>query len=139
MSTRSNIARLLDGGKVEAIYCHFDGYPEGVGLTLIEHYTTADKVNKLIELGNISSLGEFLEPQEDTSIYSTQAYRRDRGETGIHTESTLYESVEDYIATISHPATGIEYVYIFTNHNEWEGWDCARMKRVDWEVVKVYG
>jgi hypothetical protein len=44
MSTRSMIGIQQEDGKIEAIYCHYDGYPEGVGQTLADHYQTTDKV-----------------------------------------------------------------------------------------------
>ena len=39
MSTRSYIGKLLPGGSITGIYCHHDGYPEGVGVILRDHYT----------------------------------------------------------------------------------------------------
>lgn len=67
MSTRSYIGKW-DGDSIKAIYCHFDGYPNGVGRMLKEHYNSDDKIDELISLGGISSLGEKtkLEPIDDT-------------------------------------------------------------------------
>ena len=59
MSTRSRIAMQNEDGSIKSIYCHFDGYPDGVGATLKEHYTDPKKVEELINLGDISSLGTF--------------------------------------------------------------------------------
>ena len=41
-----------------SIYCHFDGYIAGVGKTLLNHYTDPEKVNDLMRLGDLSSLGK---------------------------------------------------------------------------------
>jgi hypothetical protein len=60
MSTRSRIAIETESGTVKSIYCHFDGYVSGVGKTLFNHYDR-EKLEKLIELGDISSLGESTE------------------------------------------------------------------------------
>ena len=57
MSTRSRIAIEKQDGTVESIYCHFDGYLSNNGEILQNHYSTKDKMEKLIELGDISSLG----------------------------------------------------------------------------------
>jgi hypothetical protein len=38
MSTRSRIAIENHHGTVTSIYCHFDGYLEGVGKKLFNHY-----------------------------------------------------------------------------------------------------
>ncbi|WP_299548704.1 hypothetical protein [uncultured Helicobacter sp.] len=59
MATRSYI--FVSEGKsftdqVKGIYCHWDGYVEGVGKTLKEHYNTDELANALINLGDISSL-----------------------------------------------------------------------------------
>ncbi len=42
MATRSRIGVMLDDGSVKQVYCHFDGYVEGVGLTLIENYDSIE-------------------------------------------------------------------------------------------------
>lgn len=57
MSTRSRIAMIYEDDTVKSIYCHFDGYPSGVGKTLTNHYINPEKVKALMELGDISSLG----------------------------------------------------------------------------------
>ena len=73
MSTTSRIKiKRLDGSE-KAIYCHWDGYVQHNGLYLQLCYDTPEKIEKLLELGNISSLGETLE--------TTNAYARYRGET----------------------------------------------------------
>ena len=36
MSTRSYIGKKHNDDTFTAIYCHFDGYPEGVGQTLVD-------------------------------------------------------------------------------------------------------
>lgn len=93
MSTRSRIAiEDLETGKVRSVYCHFDGYPDGVGKTLVEHYRDRDKVEALIALGDLSVLDAEVAPPSGTShkfgdAYPgvTVAYGRDRGETGCET------------------------------------------------------
>lgn len=58
MSTRSTIAIRRGPASIESIYCHFDGYPDGVGSKLISHYNSIEKVEALIRLGNVSCLRE---------------------------------------------------------------------------------
>lgn len=85
MSTRSRIGlRKLDG-TAKYIYCHWDGYIEHNGLLLQLCYDTPEKIERLLELGNLSALGEYLETDEPHSFESPQhnvcvAYHRDRGE-----------------------------------------------------------
>ena len=85
MSTRSRIGIQNQDGSVSSIYCHFDGYPEGVGATLNEHYSNRQKLNMLINLGDISILGENVSTMDEHSFNNpkkgvTVAYHRDRGE-----------------------------------------------------------
>ena len=136
MATRSNIGILNEDGTITAIYCHWDGYPEGVGLTLVNHYPDEDKVRHLISLGSISVLGEEVEPPVpitddidnnrvrgilerfepplehtfDSPLPGiTIAYHRDRGE---QFEQTSFASEYGY------NSGWIDYNYLFKN-GEW--------------------
>ncbi|WP_276953347.1 hypothetical protein [Helicobacter rodentium] len=51
MGTRSRIGILKENGKIEAVYCQFDGYYEGVGETLKEHYQDERKLLALMKRG----------------------------------------------------------------------------------------
>jgi hypothetical protein len=104
MSTRSRIAIEKQDGTVESIYCHFDGYLSNNGEKLQNHYSTREKMEKLIELGDISSLGNT--PEE------TVAYHRDRGEDF---NSKTYPNV----ATLFDDGynSSVEYVYCLTKEN----------------------
>lgn len=121
MATRSLIGMNQGNGIIKTIYCHWDGYPEGVGATLVEHYNTPVKVNGLLELGDVSSLGDTLE--------DTQAYHRDRGESldmvGARDvrEGELMEVASDYDA---------EYVYVFNDNFEW---DCFNNENAQIKIV----
>ena len=75
MSTNSTITVRVSETQRLSIYCHWDGYPTGVGAILKEHYNNTDKLKELMALGDLSSLGETLEE----SVF----YGRDRGETNI--------------------------------------------------------
>tara|TARA_R110002167_G_scaffold30937_3_gene102082 strand:+ start:1194 stop:1640 length:447 start_codon:yes stop_codon:yes gene_type:complete len=99
MSTRSRIGIVNSDKTVSSIYCHFDGYPEGVGQTLLDHFTTKHQVQKLINLGDISFLRRstecpfghsFSRPALDCTV----AYGRDRGETGI--DAITMDSLQDF-------------------------------------------
>ena len=105
MSTRSRIAIENESGIVNSIYCHFDGYISGVGKTLFNHYDK-EKLQKLIELGDISSLGE--------SIIDTVAYCGDRGED-LHL--TSYFDVEGLFELGFE--SGAEYVYCLNRDGIW--------------------
>lgn len=70
MSTRSRIGIIRskpegEAPVVESIYCHFDGYPEGVGQTLLDHWADEDKINELLALGDLSVLGSVIGEKHD--------------------------------------------------------------------------
>ena len=50
MSTRCAIGMKRENGEVAAIYCHNDGYPEGVGAILGRWYRNAEKVEALLKV-----------------------------------------------------------------------------------------
>ena len=74
MSTRSMVA-FDNGDEVVSMRVHFDGYLSGVGHTLLNEYTTIDKVEDLMEYGYVSSLETKLKymphnPSERPVVYS---------------------------------------------------------------------
>jgi hypothetical protein len=117
MATRSRIGIENENGTISSIYCHFDGYPDGVGKTLKEHYTDRNKIQSLIDLGDISSLGEqvstmdehsFNNPKEDVTV----AYHRDRGEA--KNEARVDNSLEAFSRSNYE-----EYGYVYTKEGKW--------------------
>jgi hypothetical protein len=121
MSTRSYIVieEKKKSGELyyEGIYCHWDGYPRNNGQILFDHYQDREKVEKLISLGDISSLAEEIDATEPTHSFDTPVkgvtifYGRDRGEEGVGPKVVSLEELADDIF--------IEYVYIYTLRNEW--------------------
>jgi len=105
MSTRARVGLMTPEG-VESIYVHFDGYPEGVGQKLGEHWTTADKVRSLIALGDLSQLGEEIGEKHDfdthygsrteAELRMCLAYGRDRGEEDVAAVKHPEDAWPDY-------------------------------------------
>jgi hypothetical protein len=119
MATRSAIGYKTPEGKIRAIYCHYDGYPAGVGHTLETEYQEARKIAQLVELGDASTLGPKLFGTADHSFNTPDAdvtvfYGRDRGETGVETKE--FETVGDFVDY--YEGAGCEYFYLRTV-NEW--------------------
>jgi hypothetical protein len=115
MSTRSYIGiRNLDSS-VDYIYCHFDGYPEHNGKILIEHYSNINRVNELLNLGDLSVLGQFIGEKMDFNkrVQDTcLAYGRDRGESNVDKKNSGYdELITDQ---------SVDYVYVFDG----DYWEC---------------
>lgn len=118
MSTRSRIAIEKEDGKVESIYCHFDGYPEHHGVILRDHYKDSDKTQKLIDLGSISILAPIVDAPEGHTFKNqvkdvVVAYGRDRGEENV--AKKLHDSKEDFFNGDIE-----EYGYILTKEGDWE-------------------
>ena len=105
MSTRSRISIENQDGTVNSIYCHFDGYVDGVGKTLFNSYDQ-EELKELINLGDISSLG--------TSTENTVAYHRDRGED---LSIATYKDIDDLFRNGF--ANGVEYIYCLSKEGVW--------------------
>ena len=108
MATRSFIAQKLINGTFQAIYCHWDGYPENNGLLLFKHYRTDDAVAGILALGSLSSLGDSRE--------SCEAYHRDKGEK--YAPPSVYPTLAA-LQEACQEANG-EYLYIWADG----AWTC---------------
>jgi hypothetical protein len=118
MATRSRIAIEISETRIESIYCHWDGYPTGVGATLNESYTDREKVLELIKLGDISSLGAEVHPTGEHSFSKpmdgvTVAYARDRGE---QLRAATVNQTREQLFNLSHE----DYLYLYTMDGVWE-------------------
>lgn len=129
MSTRSRIAIQRDAG-FESIYCHSDGYVEGVGKTLAEHYSNVDQVELLIALGDISYVEARVAPEPgephgfgNAAEGVTVAYGRDRGETGCEPVSSHNLIALQALAD----ASSAEYLYVFAA-GQWSVSYCGEVR-----------
>lgn len=106
MATRSNISVKV-GNEYRTVYCHWYGYLEGVGQTLLNYYNSQELAEELVKEGDMSCIGEKCSCPEGHSYENqvsgyTVYYGRDRGETG-----TEYKISEEK------PRVNEEYLYIF--------------------------
>ena len=69
MSTRARIGIQLPDDSILSVYHHFDGYPEGLGVKLVEHYNTYEKASELIDGGNMGSCYSDREYNPQTEEY----------------------------------------------------------------------
>ena len=74
MGTRSTIALEFADGSVSQVYCHWDGYLDNNGMILSQSYMDPFKVQKLLDLGDFSSLRDSVEETKEG------AYHFNRGE-----------------------------------------------------------
>lgn len=90
MSTRSYIGIRNPDKTTKVIYAHWDGYVEHNGRILFENYKDKEKIEALLELGDISSLAAEIAPADGVEHSFDKpaegvvvAYHRDRGEDSI--------------------------------------------------------
>jgi hypothetical protein len=109
MGTRSTIALEFADGTVQMVYCHWDGYIEHNGAILEKHYKDPFVLQKLIDLGDMSSLGERIGTQhsfEKAPQGECTFYGRDRKEHGC--EARKFKDFADYRA--NHQYEEFEYI-----------------------------
>ena len=115
MATRSTIAMEFNDGTVKQVYCHWDGYLAGVGKTLVEHYTSPEKVDALLNEGSISVLGQEIGEKHSFDGGNNDVctfYTRDRGDS--HHVST-FGSFDDY----EYHRQYEEFDYLLTKDGVW--------------------
>jgi len=122
MGTRSTIALEFADGTVEQVYCHWDGYLENNGKILQEHYSDPFKLRQLIDLGDMSSLGERIGTQhafDKAPEGECTFYLRDRKEQGCSKKK--FKDYADYRANHQYE----EFEYILLNFDGKATWFVA--------------
>lgn len=97
MATRSTIALEFADGTVGQVYCHWDGYLEHNGAILQKSYTDPFKLQKLIDIGDLSVLHDEIGEKHDFNDQYKDGctfYGRDRGETNIN--ARYFKDFADY-------------------------------------------
>ncbi len=132
MGTRSRIGIELPDHSVVSVYCHWDGYPEGNGKTLVQHYLNREDVEELIDGGSMSSLrtrgqwnsnalrdenGEWISDAAGYLKYEDDRepqplYHSERGEE----VEVLHSSFDQFISGDSME----EYAYMFDLNDNWK-------------------
>lgn len=110
MATRGRVGLELADESILSIYNHFDSYPEFLGVKLVEHFNTREKVEALVDLGDISALWTNLGWDNETLPETGPLPYSSRGED---CPPRLDANKYDYLAE------GEEYAYIYTLNNEW--------------------
>ena len=70
MSTNSVVAYMRKDGTIVSSYVHYDGYETGVGMTLLEHYSSEESAEKVASAGYFSSLSEDMEESLSKSVHT---------------------------------------------------------------------
>ena len=149
MGTRSRIGYELPDHSVVSVYCHWDGYVEGNGRILVEHYRDREAVKELIDGGGMSCLrtrqngwnlhsplkdenGKYIRDAEGLIMYENDrdpqpVYYTERGEE----LSVQHTSFDDFCSDMC----GEEYAYLYDLNGNWKaykiGWSEEPTERVD--------
>jgi len=115
MSTRGRLGIELTDGSVLSIYCHYDNYPEFNYVKLVEHFNTCEKVEALVDLGDISALWTNVGWNNETLLETGPLPYSSRGED---CPPRLDADLCEYLL----PDGSEEYAYVFTN-GEWVCYD----------------
>lgn len=100
----------LENGII-SIYHHWDGYPEGVGQTLLDEFNDYEKALNLVSFGDASSINGV-----DVTFYNSWR----EGEDWDFTQPKQYQDDDDYE---KHCKRGIDYLYLFKD-GEWWVYSC---------------
>ena len=105
MATRSTIALEYADGTVDQVYCHFDGYLAHNGQLLLKHYQDPFKVQQVMDLGDLTRLGEDI----DKSYF----YGRGQGESDV--SAIRFPSYDAFLADFHCE----EFNYILRRDGHW--------------------
>jgi len=98
MATRSTIGVELPNGKVKGVYCHWDGYPSGVGDTLLS-----------IDFKDANEVEEFINEGDRSTVCVSY---KDRGEDDY--PPRIWEGVDEYFESDLE-----NWGYVYTQNGEW--------------------
>jgi hypothetical protein len=99
MATRSRIGIENEDGTIRSIYCHWDGNLNSE--ILKNHYTDRNKINELLDLGDISMLGKEL-----NEVVAYDISERNKARIDFNIISFLRKDMQ-------------EFNYIFRLNNDW--------------------
>ena len=127
MSTNSVVAYMRKDGSIVSSYVHYDGYETGVGMTLLENYSTDERAFAVSTAGYFSSLSEDMEASLGKSVHTEKS---DEFEGIIEFGEWLLENSHlefGYLWTegkwmVSSWTTTVEGIGRFTEHSStWNG------------------
>jgi hypothetical protein len=114
MATRGRVGLELADGSILSIYNHFDSY--------LENFNTREKVEALVDLGDISALWTNLGWNNETLPETGPLPYSSRGEDcPPRLDATL---IDDYLLGENNE----EFAYLFTRYNKWV---CYNMHQFD--------
>ena len=120
MSTRARIGLELSDGSILSAYHHFDGYPQWLGKTLVENFTTYETVSELIDGGDMS----VCVTDKDEEEQGAPRYYSARGES-------CPPRLDPSLGAYCDKDNGEEYHYVFKPVNNKLQWVCIDQHQWD--------
>lgn len=115
MATRSYIGKVQTDGKIKAVYCHRDGHLSNNGAILQYCYQNESKIDQLLDLGDLSSLGPDIgtrHPWEEYDPEMCTFYTRDRGESSEETKTKIFDTEKEFLEAAVN--SWAEYIYLWS-------------------------
>lgn len=144
MSTRSYIAKQVGENQYRTIYCHSDGYLTHNGAMLYDHFNDAEKLDELLNLGDISYLAPNINPDpskphsfnyDERQDGVIVAYGRDRGDKDV--EAKMFTQGQ-----LTSTDSWIAYIYVFNKDGQWvygrPGQDVSEFRNVKEGLDSAY-
>lgn len=122
MATRSRIGFETASGAVMHVYCHYDGYVEGVGKALVQGYNDVTKAYDLVIGGSCSTICNTVQRFTSDSAALEISWAKDR--QSYKNENNSWE----------------EYQYLWDSRKAcwlWRKADGGNWKRVDLALRKI--
>ena len=108
MATRAIIA-IKTETEIKAIYCHYDGYLQGVGKFLLQHFST--DVFDYMQKSNNVQLEKFITNGSTRSIHPLDLQNTQKNEV------YLYKNIEE-LKNEAKKNFGAEFIYLLDS-NKW--------------------
>ena len=141
MGTRSRIGIELPDHSVVSSYCHWDGYPEGNGRTLVKHYQDREAVKELIDGGSMSAVrtrttwnsGSALRDENGEFIRDAEGFMMSEGDREpqpqYHSErGDGMEPMHSSFDQFTKDNCDEEFVYLYSLDGEWKCWELEQVK-----------
>jgi len=138
VATNCTISVEHADGTISSIYCHWDGYPTGVGSDLVLRFNTLESAETLVALGDLSTVCD--------EVY---AYHRDDQRHWDDVKPVSFDSYNELNEALVAEGYGEKYNYLFKTgrwlvlHDDldsrmlkWENVeDVIRAEKEDWHTM----
>ena len=130
MSTRARIGIQLPDDSILSVYHHFDGYPEGLGVKLVDYYNTYEKASELIDGGNMSNCYSDSKFNVETGEFTPIADPKPSYYGGDNEEPVLSKNFDEFTRIDCWQ----EYSYVFVK-DRWVAYSTEQKFNKDYSKI----